>query len=53
MSCIACTSDCVYQEDGVCNLERAASSGAPDGVDSCVHYIKKTAKRQSRQKPQL
>ncbi len=50
MSIIACTSDCVYQQEGVCNLDRAVSMGASEPKDeSCVHYIKK-AKRQSRQK---
>ncbi len=53
MSYIACTCDCVYQCDGICNLDRAASSGAPEhGEKACVHYIKRTAKRQSQQKQQ-
>ncbi len=51
MSYIACTCDCVYQRDGICNLDRAASSGTPENEENaCVHYIKRTVKRQSRQK---
>jgi hypothetical protein len=31
---IVCTEQCVYQFEGVCELERAASSGEPGGVCS-------------------
>lgn len=41
MSLIPCTSNCMYQEDGYCTLERAASSGAPCGVKDCVHFLPK------------
>lgn len=41
MSLIPCISDCVYQEDGYCNLERAASVGKPDpAIETCIHFIK-------------
>ena len=39
MSLIACTSDCVYQQDGYCSLERAASCGLPDDKESCVNFV--------------
>ncbi|WP_186564497.1 hypothetical protein [Lawsonibacter celer] len=39
MSLIACTSNCVYQQDGYCSLERAASRGLPSEQESCVHFV--------------
>lgn len=39
MSLIACTSDCVYQQDGYCALERALSCGMPSETDPCVNFI--------------
>lgn len=39
MSLIACTDDCVYQQDGYCTLERAASSGLPGPEISCVNFV--------------
>lgn len=39
MSLIACLSRCVYQQDGYCALERAASAGAPNNIETCIHYI--------------
>lgn len=42
MSLIPCTGDCVYQKDGYCRLERAASLGKPESLsDKCVHFIKR------------
>lgn len=42
MSLIPCTGDCVYQKDGYCGLERAASRGKPSqAIDKCVHFIKR------------
>ena len=42
MSLIPCTGDCVYQKDGYCSLERAASRGKPSQTnDKCVHFIKR------------
>lgn len=42
MSLIPCTGDCVYQKEGYCSLERAASRGKPERAsDNCVHYIKR------------
>lgn len=42
MSLIVCTSDCLYQQDGRCSLERAVSGGAPSRENPCVNYIPKT-----------
>ena len=41
MSLIPCTSGCVYQQDGCCTLERAASCGTLDQQpqSGCVHFI--------------
>ena len=39
MSLIACLSECVYQQDGYCALERAASCGLPSESESCVHFV--------------
>ncbi len=42
MSIIACTSDCVYQSDGYCTLDRALSCGLPSEADRCVNFIPKS-----------
>ena len=39
MSLIGCTSDCLYQNDGYCQLERAMSSGEPNPDHPCVNYV--------------
>lgn len=39
MSLIGCTSDCLYQKDGYCQLQRAMSSGEPSGANPCVNYV--------------
>lgn len=39
MSLIACTSECLYQRDGYCFLERAVSGGVPSEDDPCVNYV--------------
>lgn len=39
LSLIACTSDCVYQQDGYCALERAVSCGLPSDVEPCVNFV--------------
>ena len=51
MSLIACTSDCVYQQDGYCALVRAGSTGAPDPHESCVNFVPKrpTASQHGRE----
>jgi len=36
---IACTDACVYQQDGYCTLERAASCGLPGPENTCVNFI--------------
>ncbi len=39
MSLIGCTSDCLYQKDGYCQLKRAMSSGRPSQEHPCVNYV--------------
>lgn len=39
MSIIACTSDCVYQREGYCTLDRTLSCGLPSETDPCVNFI--------------
>ncbi len=39
LSLIACTSDCLYQQEGRCTLERAASGGVPSAENPCVHFV--------------
>lgn len=36
---IVCSIKCMYQTDGVCMLDRAASAGLPFHNDGCIHYI--------------
>lgn len=51
MSIIACTSDCVYQREGYCTLDRALSCGMPSKADPCVNFIPKS--RSAEQKAQM
>ena len=39
MSLIPCTSNCVYQSDGLCTLDSAAAAGLPALGGACVHFI--------------
>ncbi len=39
MSLIGCTSDCLYQKDGYCQLDQAMSSGEPSNAHPCVNYV--------------
>jgi len=41
MSLITCTDACVYQEEGYCRLEQAASSGQMSVSAGCVHFVGK------------
>lgn len=41
MSLISCVNSCVYQEEGYCTLERAASTGQTSEKDPCVHFVPK------------
>lgn len=43
MSLIACTSNCVYQQDGYCSLVRAGSTGAPCAEDPCVNFVPRSS----------
>ena len=46
MNFIACTDSCIYQKDGVCTLECAASLGElrSDEQNDCIHFIEKNSK---------
>lgn len=48
MSLIACLSSCVYQQDGYCSLERAASAGTPGELESCVNFVPKSLQKRSQ-----
>lgn len=37
MSIIPCTSECIYQLEGLCRLEHAASGC--DGLEDCAHFV--------------
>lgn len=51
MSYIACTSDCVYQKEGLCCLERAASvNSLTSKSNACVHYIKSGSAKKAGKK---
>lgn len=39
LSLIVCTSECLYQQDGYCSLERAVSGGAPSKENPCVNFV--------------
>lgn len=39
VSLIACTSRCVYQQDGYCALQRAGSCGMPSESEPCVNFV--------------
>ena len=45
MSLIPCTSQCVYQSDGICTLDSAAAAGQPSLGGACIHFIPSDAKR--------
>ncbi|MFQ8760642.1 MAG: hypothetical protein ACLSAF_15615 [Intestinimonas sp.] len=38
LSLIACTSECIYQQDGYCVLTHATSIGTPSHLNSCVNF---------------
>ncbi len=46
MSLIVCTSECLYQVDGCCSLERAVSGGVPTKDDPCVNFVPKRGSSQ-------
>lgn len=41
MSLIQCSSDCRYQKDGYCALEKAAqiTAASKTGAGGCLHYL--------------
>lgn len=50
MSLIVCTSECLYQVDGYCSLERAVSGGAPSEENPCVNFIPRRGSSQDGSK---
>ena len=38
MSLIQCTSDCLYEKDGYCRLEKAAEITASEKSGGCLHF---------------
>lgn len=40
MTLISCNSNCIYEENGYCNLNQAAAVGV-DSETGCIHYIPK------------
>lgn len=50
MSLIACTNDCLYQQDGYCALERAVTSSLPlTSSGQCVNFVRRNASNQDGQ----
>ena len=45
MSLIPCTSECVYQSEGLCTLDSAAAAGMPALGGACVHFIPRDGAR--------
>lgn len=51
VSLIVCTSECLYQLDGYCSLERAVSGGVPCEENPCVNFVpKRTVLQNSSQR---
>lgn len=44
MSLIQCSSDCAYQKDGYCALEKAAEITNAVKADACLHFVPKKRK---------
>ncbi len=51
MSLIGCTSDCLYQKDGYCQLDKAMSSGDPSAEHPCVNYVPKSLQNSGQSLP--
>lgn len=47
MSLIVCTSECLYQQDGYCSLERAVSGGTPNEENPCVNFVPRRSSLQN------
>jgi hypothetical protein len=43
MCLIACTESCIYQKEGACRLEQAASAGQTGADKGCVHFVRRAA----------
>ncbi len=53
MTLIECTSDCIYQQDGTCRLQRAMSSGVPSYDHPCVNYVPKSSQQSGQGLPDV
>lgn len=53
LSLIQCNSDCLYQQDGYCSLERAGASGEPAGCESCVNFVPLASKDRGQSLPDV
>ncbi len=47
MSFIACTSDCKYQHEGSCSLDKATSGGVASD-SGCIHYVPKETSKYNK-----
>lgn len=47
MSLILCTSECLYQVDGYCSLERALSGGEPNENNPCINFLPRRQQSQN------
>ncbi len=52
MTLIECTSDCIYQQDGTCRLQKAMSTGVPSD-HPCVNYVPKTSQQGGQRLPDV
>lgn len=53
MSLISCTSDCLYQKDGTCCLDKAMSSGDPSRDHPCVNYVPRASSQRGQSLPDV
>ncbi len=53
MSLIGCTSQCLYQKDGYCQLDRAMSSGEPTADHPCVNFVPRASQEHGQGLPDV
>jgi hypothetical protein len=42
VSLINCSSDCIYQSEGICTLDKAAEITNKTADKGCLHYVSKS-----------
>ncbi len=52
MTLIPCTDPCIYQQEGLCALDRACSAGLP-GTAGCVHFLPRPSEKDSKGLPDV